>query len=277
MFKRIMSGVLAAVCIVSSLCLLAGCGQSKPRNNDSAADDSDSDNLPVLVIASDDYAPFNYLGDGGEITGIDVDIAREACRRIGYEPEFRQISWETKDEKLENGEADCLWGCFSMNGREDKYAWAGPYMYSYQVVVVRSDSAIRSLDELEGRRVSVQIGSKAEEIFTHSADSGVPVVKNVYCFNGVEQVFSALRKGYVDACAGHKSALLYYINTMGQGGYRILDGTILKSRLGVAFRADDKDAPVDEMSEALEEMKNDGTIADILDSYGLDSKELLEG
>ena len=64
---------------------------------------------------------------------------------------------------------------------------------------------------------------------------------------------------------------------MGLDGYRILDGPILKSRLGVAFRADDKDAPVDEMSEALEEMKNDGTIADILDSYGLDSKESLEG
>ena len=49
---------------------------------------------------------------------------------MGWTLDFRQISWQEKDQLLADGEVDCLWGSFSMTGREDCYNWAGPYMYS---------------------------------------------------------------------------------------------------------------------------------------------------
>ena len=81
--------------------------------------------LPQLVIGSDNYPPYNYTDENGFPAGVDVALAREACRRIGYEPVFRLIDWDQKDEFLQNGEVDCLWGCFSMNNREEKVTY-GP-------------------------------------------------------------------------------------------------------------------------------------------------------
>ena len=69
-------------------------------------------------------------------TGIDVDLATEAFGRMGYKIEIIPISWEQKKKLLENGEIDCIMGCFSMKGRLDDYQWAGPYMISRQVVAV---------------------------------------------------------------------------------------------------------------------------------------------
>ena len=177
--------------------LPAACGAQQQPSGD----------LPELVIGSDDYRPYNYLDENGQAAGVDVALATEACRRMGYEPVFRQISWDEKDLLLESGQVDCLWGCFSMNGRENTYLWAGPYLYSDQVVAVRADSDIYTLADLADRRVAVQVSSKAESILSDPADARIPQLRALYCLVDMDQVATALRKYYVDACASHAEAL----------------------------------------------------------------------
>ena len=126
---------------------------------------------------------------------------------MGYEPEFQEILWENKKDALTDGTVDCLWGCFSMNGREDEYQWAGPYLYSSQVVVVREDSEIQTVSDLTGKRIAVQETSKAEEYLLQLNNEKVPDVEMVYAFSNMDEVYAALRKGYVDAICGHESAL----------------------------------------------------------------------
>ena len=99
----------------------------------------------TIVVGIDVFDPYSYLDRNGQFAGIDVELATEAFSRLGYTPEFRTISWPDKDNLLSDGTIDCIWSCFSMNGRETKYQWAGPYMYSRQVVAVRADSDIQSL------------------------------------------------------------------------------------------------------------------------------------
>lgn len=76
-----------------------------------------TDNRPVIKIGSDNYPPYNYLDENGVPTGIDVELATEAFDRIGYNIEVITIDWEKKKELVENGEIDCIIGCFSMEGR----------------------------------------------------------------------------------------------------------------------------------------------------------------
>ena len=171
------------------------------------AQEEPSGDLPELVIGSDDYRPYNYLDENGQAAGVDVALATEACRRMGYEPVFRQISWDEKDLLLESGQVDCLWGCFSMNGRENTYLWAGPYLYSDQLVAVRADSDIYTLADLADRRVAVQVSSKAESILSDPTDARIPQLRALYCLVDMDQVATALRKYYVDACASHAEAL----------------------------------------------------------------------
>lgn len=127
--------LLAVLCL--AVCLLAGCAVR------AATADPDAD-LPTIVIGSDSYPPFNYLSADGQPTGIDVELATEAFRRMGYKAQFVTIDWVDKKELVENGTVDCLWGSFSIDGREDEYRWAGPYMVSRQVVAVMPGSDIES-------------------------------------------------------------------------------------------------------------------------------------
>ena len=84
----------------------------------------------------------------------------------------------------------------------NQYQWAGPYMYSRQVVAVRADSDIQSLSDLAGKRIGVQATTKAESLFLGEISSLLPEVKQVNSFETTEDMFAALRKGYVDAVAG---------------------------------------------------------------------------
>ena len=104
--------------------------------------------LAQLVVGSDTYPPYIYLNNDGVPTGIDVEIATEAFRRMGYAARFETIDWEQKTNLVESGAIDCIWGCFSMDGREEAYRWAGPYMVSRQVAAVDANSGIRTLSDL---------------------------------------------------------------------------------------------------------------------------------
>ena len=134
---------LAACLLALATCAVLLCSCLHPGKADSytAA-------MPVIVVGSDNYPPFNYMGTDGAPTGIDVELATEAFGRLGYRVKFVTIDWEKKKELVENDTIDCIWGSFSMDGREEEYQWAGPYLYSRQVVAVRSDSDIRTLHVL---------------------------------------------------------------------------------------------------------------------------------
>ena len=138
----------------------------------------------VLRIGSDYYEPFNYLDAEGEFAGVDVELAREACRRLGCEPVFINLDWPRKNEYLDKGSVDCLWGSFTMTGRENEYRWAGPYMASYQAVMVWADSPIRTLSDLKGKSVAVQTTTKPEELFFHERNGaparGAPCIENMH-------------------------------------------------------------------------------------------------
>ena len=252
--------------VLSLLLLLCACVRPAHREQP----------LPTLIIGSDNYRPFNYYDDNGLPAGIDVELAVEACRRMGYTPEFHQISWDAKDELLASGEVDCLWGGFSMNGRESRYQWAGPYMHSLQVVAVPSNSTIDKLSDLAGKLVAVQLGSKPEEMFLTRDESRIPEVKNVYSLVEIDEVIAAMRKNYVDACAGHAAALTEMLELEGVS-YRILSEPLLRASLGVAFSPDGDSALCQQLSETFTQMLADGTVQQILEKYGLDAEKALEG
>ena len=91
---------------------------------------------PKIRIGGTTYAPYFYRNIGGHYTGIDVEIAEEACARIGYEPIFVELDIDKGFELLNEDYVDCLWCCLTMESNEDKLIWAGPYMYTQRVVVV---------------------------------------------------------------------------------------------------------------------------------------------
>lgn len=250
--------------------LLGGCAApAAPEAEASAA-------LPKIIVGSDDYAPYNYLDETGTPAGVDVELAKEAFSRMGYEPVFVHLPWEQKDNYLADGSVDCLWGCFTMNGRETLYQWAGPYLYSRQIVVVRADSPIQTLSDLAGARISVQATTKPEELWLHREGTNLPQPEWVYSFSAMEEVYATLRKGYADAICGHEKALQVFLQSV-PDAYRALDEQLFRSEVGVAFGLDFDEAFVSELNRTLQEMQADGTTASILKAYGLSESALPGG
>ena len=260
---------LAACLLALATCAVLLCSCLHPGKADSytAA-------MPVIVVGSDNYPPFNYMGTDGAPTGIDVELATEAFGRLGYRVKFVTIDWEKKKELVENDTIDCIWGSFSMDGREEEYQWAGPYLYSRQVIAVASDSDIQTFDDLLGKNVGVQDTTRAAELFFHTIDSALPEVKQVNCFATTEDMFAALRKGYVDAIAGHE-ALLNELIINGKGKYRLLDESPYISKIGIAFQKGTHEELTQKINGLIKEMSEDGTIGSIAEKYGLDAEKVV--
>lgn len=268
-----LSRVLRAGLVLGAVCCLAlALGSCGGQTETETAAHSD---LPVILVGSDNYPPFHYEDANGQPTGIDVDLAKEAFRRMGYQAVFVTIDWEDKQDLVERGEIDCIWGSFSSDGREDQYLWTEPYLYSRQVVAVRQDSDIETLADLAGKRVAVQSTTKPEELFLAHTDPRIPRVAEVFSLQDRELIYPYLSKGYADALAAHETAILQCMSDYSLD-YRILDEPLLTVGLGVAFARTDQRGLDKELSRTFEEMRADGSLKQIVGRYLDEPQRLLE-
>ena len=244
---------------------LTACGGTDAKNS----------GLPQILIGSDTYPPYIYLNNDGTPTGIDVEIATEAFRRIGYAARFEVIDWEQKTALVESGAIDCIWGCFSMDGREEVYRWAGPYMVSRQVVAVNADSSIQSLSDLAGKTVMVQSTSKPEGIFLSGSDPRIPQTVEVFSIEDRSVQYAMLACGYVDAIAAHETAILQYMKD-NNAVFRILEEPLLVTGLGVAFAKNDSRGLDHQLNDTFAQMREDGTLERIVGKYLEHASQYLE-
>ena len=244
---------------------LTACGGTDAKNRD----------LPQILIGSDTYPPYIYLNNDGTPAGIDVEIATEAFRRMGYAARFEVIDWEQKTALVESGAIDCIWGCFSMQGRETLYRWAGPYMVSRQVVAVNADSSIQSLSDLAGKTVMVQSTSKPESIFLSGSDPRIPQTVEVFSIEDRSVQYAMLACGYVDAIAAHETAILQYMKDS-NAVFRILEEPLLVTGLGVAFAKNDSRGLDHQLNDTFAQMREDGTLERIVGKYLEHASQYLE-
>ena len=255
-------GLLAASAAAGGL---TSCGETKAKDG----------GLPQIVVGSDTYPPYIYLNNDGTPAGIDVEIATEAFRRMGYAARFEVIDWEQKTALVESGAIDCIWGCFSMQGRETLYRWAGPYMVSRQVVAVNADSSIQSLSDLAGKTVMVQSTSKPEGIFLSGSDPRIPQTVEVFSIEDRSVQYAMLACGYVDAIAAHETAILQYMKD-NNAVFRILEEPLLVTGLGVAFAKNDSRGLDHQLNDTFAQMREDGTLERIVGKYLEHASQYLE-
>ena len=186
-----------------------------------------------------------------------MELAEEACRRLGYAPEFRRIAWEQKDALLQSGEIDCLWGCFTMTGREDDYTWVGPYVNNSIMFVVTADSGITGKADLEGKKVSVQTGTTAEE---YCMGNGYEVL----AFTANNDAAAALTSGKVDAWVVDNEVALAMAPEL---GLTVLDEAMTSEPYAFAFQKGSE--LVTPFNEALDALLSDGAVEQIFQQYGV--------
>ena len=276
MKKRLLSAVMASAMVLS----LAACGGAKTETTaaettaekkeetttagTTAAETAEAAGGTLIVGFDQDFPPMGFVGDNGEYTGFDLDLAKEVANRLGLEYKAQPIAWDSKDMELESGNIDCIWNGFTITGREDDYTWTTPYMANKQVFVVANDSDIKSQADLAGKVVEVQADSSAEAALKENQDLA-NTFGQLLTTPDYNTAFMDLEQGAVDAVAMDVIVAGYQIKQR-NADFKILDDSLSEEEYGIGFKKGNTELR-DKVQGALEEMAADGTLAKISDEW----------
>lgn len=275
MKKRFVSAALAAVMALS----MTACGSSNSAAETTAADTEAAESQAeettaeeakttdggTLIVGFDqDFPPMGFVGDDGEYTGFDLELAQEVAKRLGLEYKAQPIAWDSKDMELESGNIDCIWNGFTMTGREDDYTWTEPYMANQQVFVVGNDSDINSQADLAGKIVEVQADSSAEAALKEAPEL-TATFKELLTTADYNTAFMDLEQGAVDAIAMDVIVAGYQIQQR-NADFKILDDSLSEEEYGVGFKKGNTELR-DKVQSTLEEMAEDGTLQEVSEKW----------
>ncbi len=213
-----------------------------------------------------DYPPFSYLGDDGEYTGFDVEIAKAACEAAGLEYAVFPVEWSNKLIQLDNHECDVIWSGMTIldSMKEAGYVISQPYYDNTQVLVVRKDSGIASSADLAGKVVAVQLGTSGEALLNGDlAELRDTFAELVTCENFLI-AFTELEGNGVDAVFVDLPVAEDHIK--GKEDLEILNENLGAEQYGLAFRAEDAELCA-KIEEAVAQLVADGTYAEIAAKY----------
>lgn len=241
--------------------VFAGCG----AKDDQKQRESGSGTQKTFTVGFDqDFPPMGFVGDDGEYTGFDLDLAKEVADRLDMKFVPKPISWDAKDMELSSGGIDCIWNGFTMTGREDKYTWSEPYLNNEQVFVVKKDSGIKTQADLAGKVVDVQTDSSAQKALEQQEklQKSFKELKIVADYN---TAFMDLESGAVDAIAMDIVVAKYQIEQR-KADFVLLDDALASEEYAVGFLKGN-DELRDKVQKTLEEMAEDGTIKKISEKW----------
>ena len=218
-----------------------------------------------LVIGYTVYEPMNYTDADGNFTGFDTELATAVCEKLGVEPEFVEINWDTKVVELDAKSIDCIWNGMTLT--DDimaNTATTKAYAKNAQVVVVKDGTDYASTADLVGKTVVAEAGSAGEA----AIEGDENLAQADYVSKSVQpDCLMEVAAGTADAAVLD----LTLANAMiGEGtdyaSLKIVD-ELNAEEYGVAFRkGSDAAAAVDA---AFDELKADGTMQALAEKYDL--------
>ena len=278
MMKRFVSMFLAGAMALS----LAACGgatsstaasstaSSAAASASAVSESADSDLAYIkgkgkMTIGYTVYEPMNYTDADGNFTGFDTELATAVCEKLGVEPEFVEINWDTKIVELDAKSIDCIWnGMTITDDIQQNAACTKAYAKNAQVVVVKDGTEYASTADLVGKTVVAEAGSAGESAIADDEN----LAQADYISKSVQtDCLMEVAAGTADAAVLD----LTLANAMiGEGtdyaNLKIVD-ELNAEEYGVAFRkGSDAAAAVDE---AFDELTADGTMQALAEKYDL--------
>ena len=273
--KRLVSAFLAGAMALS----LAACGgaaststvASSAASGSAAASETAASDLDYikekgkLVIGYTVYEPMNYTDADGNFTGFDTELATAVCEKLGVEPEFVEINWDTKVVELDAKSIDCIWNGMTLT--DDimaNTATTKAYAKNAQVVVVKDGTDYASTADLVGKTVVAEAGSAGEA----AIEGDENLAQADYVSKSVQtDCLMEVAAGTADAAVLD----LTLANAMiGEGtdyaSLAIVD-ELNAEEYGVAFRKGSAAAAA--VDAAFDELKADGTMQALAEKYDL--------
>ncbi|MBL8406006.1 MAG: amino acid ABC transporter substrate-binding protein [Dechloromonas sp.] len=243
---------------------LSACGKKEEAPAAAAPAPAPAAVAKIVVGLDDNFPPMGFRDEKGALVGFDIDLAREAAKRLGAEVEFKPIDWNAKEAELGGKRVDVLWnGLTITEPRKEKIAFTAPYLENRQIVIVTAQSAVKTKADLAGKVIGVQEGSSAVEAI--DKDPAGKTVKQLKKFGDNVTALMDLTAGRLDALVVDEVVGRYY-TAKKPGEYAILDEHFGTEEYGVGVRKDDAEL-LGKIQKAMDEMKKDGAAARISNQW----------
>lgn len=215
----------------------------------------------IVVGLDDNFPPMGFRDEKNELVGFDIDLAREAAKRLGAEVEFKPIDWNAKEAELNGKRVDVLWnGLTITEERKANIAFTAPYLENRQIIIVTADSKIKDKAGLAHKVIGVQEGSSAVEAIEKDAATAKSF-KQLKKFGDNVTALMDLSAGRLDALVVDEVVGRYY-TAKKPGEYVVLEDNFGTEEYGVGVRKDDNEL-LAKLQKAIDEMKQDGSAARI--------------
>ena len=248
MKKRILSIALIVVLAATFVC---ACG----KKNTGMTVKKD-----VLTMATNAaFPPYEYY-EGDEIIGIDADIAKAIADKLGLELKIEDMEFNSIITAVQTGKVDMgLAGMTVTDERKKTVNFSDTYATGVQVVIVTEDSDIASVDDLEGKKIGVQLSTTGDLYATD--DYGKDYVMQYS--KGTEAV-QDLTAGKVDAVIIDNEPAKKFVEK--NPGLKILDTEYVTEDYAACINKENAEL-LDAVNGAIAELKADGTLQKIIDQY----------
>ena len=215
----------------------------------------------VLVMATNaEFPPYEYH-DGGEIVGIDAEIAKAIADELGMELEIEDIAFDSIIPEITSGKADMgLAGMTVTEDRKQSVDFTDTYAKASQKIIVKEDSAIASPDDLTGVIVGVQQGTTGDIYVSDLEADGTTVERYNKGFEAVQ----ALSQGKIDAVViDGEPAKTFVAQTE---GLKILEESFTDEEYAIAVKKGNTEL-LEKINGALKTLKDNGTLDEIVAKY----------
>jgi len=227
------------------------------------------DTVKTFTVGFDaEFPPYGFIGEDGKYKGFDLDLAQEVAVRNGWTFVAKPIDWAAKDAELNAGTIDCIWNGFTITDeRKDQYTWSVPYVQNKQLILVKKDSNLKALKDLNGKAIAAQDGSSGASAI-EDALKELQKKDDKFNFKEYKKVKdyvtakTMLESGAVDAVALDSAVALGFIEKS-NGAFVTFEEPLMFESYGVGFKKGNT-ALRDTVQNTLREMVKDGTVANIL-------------
>ncbi|MFA7462688.1 MAG: transporter substrate-binding domain-containing protein [Anaerovoracaceae bacterium] len=261
-----MKKMTAILILLAMVLALSACGGNEPE---AATDLEYVQGNGTMIIGYTVYAPMNYTDDAGNFTGFDTELATLVCEKLGVEPEFLEINWETREVELNAKSIDCIWNGLTITPeRQETMEITQPYVKNAQVVLMKVGADYQDTSSLIGKSVAAEQSSVGEDAIM--ADTNL--AQAIYVPKTVQtECLLEVKAGTADAAVLD----LTLAKTMTGPGTNYEDLEIVdrlaEEDYGVAFRKGSE--LCNAVNEIFNELTADGTMNALAEKYGLDLAE----
>ena len=244
--------------------LITGCGGGQ----DSKDINSAAYKGTLVIGVDDEYAPFGFRDKNGELVGFDIDLAKEAGKRMGVKFEFKPIDWNNKENELDSGRIDLIWNGLDITPeREERILYTKPYMDNRQILLSKKSANFQFISEhdLAGKIVGTQAGSNSEDYIAGNKKL-LESFKDFKTYATFKQAFADLTDGKVDVLIVDELAAHYEMSKIPRK-FEVTEVTIgPATEIGIGFRKSDV-ALRDRVQKVFDEMLKDGTAKKISEEW----------